>query len=62
MSRQMPDAEKRRRADFVIQTGLGKASTYATIRDIVSSLLAGQRRKVRNPYKLRSLDAFERKM
>jgi dephospho-CoA kinase len=62
MRRQMPDAEKRRRADFVIPTGLGKASTYATIRDIVSSLLAGQRRKVRNPYKLRSLDATKRKM
>src|SRR5512132_333920 len=62
MRRQMPDEEKRRRADFVIPTGLGKASSYATIRGIVSKLLAGQRQRVRNTYKLRSLDATKHNM
>jgi dephospho-CoA kinase len=57
MRRQMPDEEKRRRADFIIPTGLGKAPTYAMIRDIVSTLLGGQRGKYSRYYKLRSLDA-----
>jgi dephospho-CoA kinase len=39
LSRQMPDAEKRRRADFVVSTGLGLAQTRAE--------LAGVMRKVR---------------
>jgi dephospho-CoA kinase len=54
MRRQMPDKEKRRRADFIIPTGLGKASTYATIRGIVSTLLGERRRRRRSYYKLRS--------
>ena len=39
LRRQMPDAEKRRRADFVIPTGRGKDATYAAIRRLVSELL-----------------------
>lgn len=35
LSRQMSDAEKRRRADFVISSGLGRAETLRTIRQIV---------------------------
>jgi dephospho-CoA kinase len=38
MSRQMPDAEKRRRADFVLQSGLGRAATFAALRRYVHHL------------------------
>jgi dephospho-CoA kinase len=34
-AKQMPDAEKRRRADFVVPTGLGKRFTRDRLRDIV---------------------------
>ncbi|MGZ9073987.1 MAG: dephospho-CoA kinase, partial [Rhodoplanes sp.] len=43
LRRQMPDAEKRRRADFVIPTGRGKDATYAAIRRLVSELLRHRR-------------------
>lgn len=36
--RQMPDAEKRRRADFIIPSGLGRGPTFAAIRRIVLAL------------------------
>ena len=36
LARQMPDAEKRRRADVLIQTGLGKAHALRTCRNIVT--------------------------
>jgi dephospho-CoA kinase len=36
--RQMPDAAKRKRADFVIPSGLGRAPTFASIRRIVLHL------------------------
>ncbi len=36
LARQMTDVEKRRRADYVIPTGLGKAFTFATITRIVA--------------------------
>ncbi len=36
LARQMPDAEKRRRADFVVLTGLGRAFGLNQIRNIVT--------------------------
>jgi dephospho-CoA kinase len=38
LSRQMPDAEKCLRSDFVIKTGLGRAHTLRQIRDVVLNL------------------------
>jgi len=35
MARQMSDLEKRRRADFVIPTGLGRRKSLLSIRDII---------------------------
>ena len=45
LRRQMPDAEKRRRADIVIPTGRGKDATYAAIRRLVAALLQRRRRQ-----------------
>lgn len=38
LARQLPDALKRRRADYVIQTGLGKALTYRQLARLVRKL------------------------
>ena len=38
LARQLPDAEKRRRADFVVHTGLGKWHTYRRLRGIIMQL------------------------
>jgi len=38
LSRQMPDEEKRRRADFVIPSGLGRAFTFRAIKAIVQQV------------------------
>jgi dephospho-CoA kinase len=35
LARQMPDADKRRKADFIIDTSLGVASAEAAVRDIL---------------------------
>lgn len=36
LARQMPDAEKQRRADFIIPSGLGKAYTARVLREIIT--------------------------
>jgi len=38
LARQLPDAEKRRRAEFVVHTGLGKGHTYGRLREIVAQM------------------------
>ena len=45
LARQMPDTQKRRRADFVVPTGLGRAETLRHIKQIVAlaNLIVGRR-------------------
>lgn len=43
LAHQLPDVEKRRRADFVIHSGLGKALTRKRIATLVSELAASPR-------------------
>lgn len=38
LAKQMPDAEKRRRADWVVETGLGKRATLVSLRRVVRQL------------------------
>jgi len=40
---QIPDAVKRRRADFVVETALGKGVTYRNLQSIVRTLRQGER-------------------
>jgi dephospho-CoA kinase len=40
LARQLPDAEKRRRADFVIDTGHGLEAARDRVREIVGTVLA----------------------
>jgi dephospho-CoA kinase len=42
LSRQMPDAEKRKRADFLVDTGLGLEAARERVREIIASLKAGK--------------------
>jgi dephospho-CoA kinase len=41
LARQMPDEEKRRRADFVVDTGTDLSTTEAEVRDILACLGLG---------------------
>jgi dephospho-CoA kinase len=41
LKRQMPDAEKRRRADFIIPSGLGRSVTWRCLRRVLRKLGAG---------------------
>jgi dephospho-CoA kinase len=53
LGRQMPDAEKRRRADFVINTNRGYRDTLLALRRILAKLQSGNgprhRKTHRNP-------------
>ena len=42
LASQMPDAEKRRRADFLVDTGMGMPAASATVRWIVARLCGGR--------------------
>ncbi|MAI12783.1 MAG: dephospho-CoA kinase [Rhodospirillaceae bacterium] len=39
LKRQLPDHEKRRRADFIVPTGLGKAHTYRALQRLIRDLI-----------------------
>ena len=41
LAQQMPDSEKRRRADFVVASGLGRAPTFRRLRRIIRESCAG---------------------
>jgi dephospho-CoA kinase len=45
LAKQMPDREKRRRADFVVRTGLGRARALADVRTVVQATLDRERRR-----------------
>jgi dephospho-CoA kinase len=42
-ARQMPDAQKRRRADFIVPSGLGRAVTWRHLRQVLRKFGAAAR-------------------
>jgi dephospho-CoA kinase len=48
LAQQMPDREKRARADFVVETGLGKRYTLCRIAEIISILRSDARNRSRH--------------
>jgi dephospho-CoA kinase len=45
LAKQLPDAEKRRRADFVVDTGQGFDVARAQVRDILAEVARMQKRQ-----------------
>lgn len=45
LKRQMPDAKKRRRADFIVPSGLGRAVTWRCLRRVLRSLGVARRKR-----------------
>ena len=42
LKRQLPDHEKRKRADFIVPTGLGKAYTYRALKRLIRDLIGAE--------------------
>jgi dephospho-CoA kinase len=50
LASQMPDAEKRRRADYVLRTGLSRRDSLADLTRFIARLSAGPARRKRSPH------------
>lgn len=42
LEKQMPSREKSRRADYTIPTGLGRAKTFAAVKEVIADIKSGQ--------------------
>lgn len=60
LARQMPDAEKRRRADYIVQTGIGRRAVLGRLRVILDRLDRGLDRRRRPGVSLRSSHRSDR--
>jgi dephospho-CoA kinase len=58
VARQMSDAEKRKRADVVIPSGLGRAPTLAALRRLIADLRGREGRAWRTCKELRRIDGL----